>query len=174
MNNMNMKPIKDFENLYYVCDNGNVWSVKRHKYLKQDTNSCGYKRVVLYKDGKLYHKLVHRLVAEAFIPNPNNLPQVNHKDEDKSNNQVNNIEWVSAFDNVHYGTALQRRVCKQFNNKYRSKAVIQYDKNFIMIKEYPSIMEAQRQTGYANTNISVACKHKHKTVGGFYWRYKNE
>ena len=165
------KPIKDFEELYLIYDDGKVWSVKRRKDISQEIMSTGYIRVGLYKNGKVHHKFVHRLVAEAFIPNPNNLPQANHKDENKANNCVDNLEWMTPVDNTNYGTGLKRRTEKQINNAYRSKPVIQYDLNFNKINTYPSIKEAERQTGCANSNIALACKETYRTVGNSYWRY---
>lgn len=165
------KPIKDFEKLYLIYDDGKVWSIKRNKFISQEVMNTGYIRVSLYKNKKIYHKFVHRLVAEAFIPNPGSLPQVNHKDENKQNNCLDNLEWMSALENTNYGSGLKRRVKKQINNEKRSRAVIQYDSNFNEINRYPSIKEAERQTGYANTNIGLACRELYRTVGGYYWRY---
>lgn len=166
------KPIKDFEELYLIYDDGKVWSIKRKQYLKQEMMNTGYFRVSLYKNGTIYHKFVHRLLAETFIPNPDNLPCVNHKDENKQNNTLSNLEWITQKDNTNYGTGLARRVQQQINNPHRSRRVVQYDLDFNEIRKYPSIMEAERQTGYANTNISKACKETRRTVGGCYWRYE--
>ena len=165
------KPIKDFEDQYLIYDDGSVWSLSKERFLSQDPHTSGYLRVTLWKDGKGTHKYVHRLVAEAFLDNPNNLPQVNHKDENKHNNNLDNLEWISALDNTRYGTGLQRRIERQINNPKRSKKIIQYDLNMQEIARFPSIMEAQRVTGFANTNISKACKETYRTVGGYYWRY---
>ena len=168
------KPIKDFEELYLIYDNGSVWSIKRNKFIKQEVMDTGYVRVSLYKDKKIYHKFVHRLVAEAFLSNKNNHTQVNHKDEDKQNNCVDNLEWMTPLDNTNYGTGIERRRLKQINNKHKSRQVVQYDLNFNELNRYPSIKEAERQTGCANTNIGLACREKHRTAGGFHWRYAYE
>lgn len=169
---MNSKPIKDFEDLYLIYEDGSVWSLTRKRFLSQDPHTSGYLRVTLWKEGKGIHKYVHRLVAEAFLPNPDNLPQVNHKDENKHNNCIDNLEWMSALDNTRYGTGIKRRIEKQINSPKRSRKIIQYDLNMTEVARYPSIMEAQRITGYANTNISKACKETFRTVGGYYWRYE--
>lgn len=87
------RPIRGYESLYEVSNYGNVRSINRRIELKQETTEKGYKRVWLIKDGKGQHKKVHRLVAEAFIPNPDNLPQINHISGDKSDNRVCNLEW---------------------------------------------------------------------------------
>ena len=166
------KPIEGFEN-YLIYDDGRVWSIKRSRFLKQETKKDGYLRVGLYKNDKIYHKYIHRLVAEAFISNPNNLPEVNHKDENKENNNVDNLEWMTSLDNTNYGTCIQRRTEKLINNIGKSKMVLQYDKNMNKIDAFPSIKEAERQTGLANTNIGLACRETHRTCGGYYWRYAN-
>ena len=99
-------PIKDFPN-YYISNWGRVYSAKREKnkttsILTPQPNSAGYLQVMLCKDSKVYNRLVHRLVAQAFIPNPDNLSEVNHLDEDKTNNTVYNLEWSSHKDNIRY------------------------------------------------------------------------
>lgn len=117
------KPAKGFEGYYEVSNLGRVRSVDRvvaakgnseklikGKLLTLHTNKDGYKRTTLCKENKLFTKFVHRLIAEVFIPNPDNLPQVNHKDEVKSNNCVDNLEWCTAKYNINYGTAKQRTI----------------------------------------------------------------
>lgn len=156
------KEIVNFEGLYEISSFGKVRRIhkdprsSKYKELAQDT-SRGYKKVTLYKNGKGYKKQVHRLVAEAFLPNPNNLEQVNHKDEDKSNNNVNNLEWCSGIYNVNYGTGIIRQVAK------RSKKVIQLDLNNDVIAEFNSTQEASRILGISQGLISNCCN-------GGYWR----
>lgn len=116
------KDIKGFEGLYQVSNYGNVKSlerviednngyyIKKEKILTPTINSSGYYHTILRKDGKSIGVYIHRLVAEAFIPNPNNYKQVNHKDEDKTNNKVDNLEWCTPKYNANYGTAIQRRI----------------------------------------------------------------
>lgn len=95
---------------YYVDELGKIYSLKGKtlRELKQYPKTHGYLYVTLFKDNKRCYLRVHRLVAEAFLPNPNNLPEVNHKDEDKANNRVNNLEWCTAHDNKTYGTRRER------------------------------------------------------------------
>ena len=98
------KDIKNYEGLYQVSNLGRVYSVRNNKILKPKLNKYGYLSVNLKYKGSRVTKSIHRLVGEAFIPNPNDLPQVNHKDEDKTNNCVDNLEWCTAKYNHNYGT----------------------------------------------------------------------
>lgn len=108
------KDIQGYEGLYQVSNLGNVKNkiqpyLKQEKIYKKFSNSNGYLFVGLRKDKKRKFKYIHRLVAEAFIPNPNNLPQINHKDENKQNNCVNNLEWCTNKYNQNYGTIKERK-----------------------------------------------------------------
>ena len=96
------KPIKNWEDLYEITNDGKVYSIRSGKFLKPRLSLDGYERVSLCRDGKHYDMRIHRLVAEAFLENENNLPQVNHKDFNKCNNYVSNLEWCTGKDNVHY------------------------------------------------------------------------
>ena len=115
--------------------------------------------------------MVHRLVSLAFIPNPDNLPQVNHKDECKTNNNVSNLEWCSKSYNINYGTRNERCAEKQLNRKDQSKPVKQFTKDGRFITDYPSIAEAERQTGFDQTAISKCCNGKLKSAYCYIWRY---
>ena len=174
------KDVKDYEGLYQVSTLGRVRSIdkyvnakirnidkvlKRGKILKPVYNKGGYLKVDLYKNGKGTGFLVHRLVAEAFISNPDNLPLINHKDEVKDNNYPYNLEWCTDDYNRHYGTAIKRSVEK------RSKKVYQYDLEGNLIKEWDSTREAGRN-GYEAKNISACCLGKRKTHKGFIWSYE--
>ena len=168
------KNIKGYEGLYQVSNFGRVKSLNYHRTGKEVLMKPGrfvmksgnaYYGVKLYKDSKMNVKLVHRLVAEAFIPNPNNLPQVNHKDENGLNNRVDNLEWCTRKYNTNYGTARERMKEK------RSKPVYQYSIDGELIKEWPSLSEIGRQTGYSCGYISDCCNGKRKTAYGFIWRY---
>ena len=114
------------------------------------------------------------MVAEAFIPNPENKPQINHRDEVKTNNVVENLEWCSAQENVNYGTRTARAVQ---NHKYpklgdnpRAKAIFCEELN----KKFDCIRRAEEELGIGRTSISQACTGKVKTAGGFHWRYAND
>lgn len=191
MENEEWRDIAGYEGQYQVSNLGNVKSLDKYvnhfgggkrlrkgKILKPNTDNVGYKYIVIYKNKKNKTYKIHRLVAQAFIPNPDNLPQVNHKDENKLNNTVDNLEWCDCKYNVNYGTAIQRRVEKQ------SKPVLQYTLNGEFVAEYPSIMEASRQTGINQAHISDCCnKKKRKAInglyyirnstGGYFWKFKD-
>ena len=157
---------KDYEGHYQVSNCGRVKSIKfgKEKILKQRKDKRGYYSVVLSKNGIVKKYSVHRLVAEAFIDNTDNLPYVNHKDEDKTNNNVNNLEWCDAKYNINYGTCIERR------SKKKSKPVLQYDLEGNFIKEWKSTMECGRN-GYNQGNVVACCQGKLKKYKGFIWRY---
>ena len=156
-----LKDIKDYEGLYAITRDGKVWSYKRNKFLKHVLDKDDYHKVSLCKNGKKKSFRIHRLVAKAFIPNPNNLPEVNHKDEDKSNNCVENLEWMSKIDNINYGTGSKRSA------KKRSKPVYCIELN----KIFDGARQAARELGLDNSNIIKCCKGKLKTTGGYHFRY---
>ena len=151
-----LKDIENYEGLYAITRDGSVFSYISNKFLKPRLVR-GYHQVILCKEGKGKCYYIHRLVAKAFIPNPDNLPQVNHKDEDKSNNCVNNLEWCTAKYNVNYGTRTERI----------SKPVYceELDKTFYGARE------AARELGLHDGNIISCCKGRYKTTGGYHWRY---
>lgn len=168
--------IEGYEN-YEVIPNGEVVNIKTGKVLKPQKSKNGYLHVGLYKNGKLKNYSVHRLVAEAFIPNPLNLPCVNHKDEDKTNNDIENLEWCTYKYNINYGVSLkkraktQRETGVQINNKGTSKAVYQYTTNGLILNVYPSIREVKRTLGYDDSCIAKCCRGKINHAYGFKWSY---
>jgi hypothetical protein len=167
----NWRPIKDFPD-YLVSDLGRVKSLGRnYKYGSHDdmilstNNRRGYRGVVLYRNGKRYHKSIHRLVAEAFIPNPNGFPCVNHRDENRTNNSVNNLEWCTHLYNSHYGNAREKI------SKNVSRRVIQYTKSGVKIREWESMTIASEKTGISVSSISHCCRYYPKfSAGGYKWR----
>lgn len=171
------KPIKGYEGYYEVSNLGNVRSVDRvivysngakHTYkghlLSLVNRSGGYKEVHLSINQNKKTPSVHRLVAEAFIPNPLNLPEVNHKDEDKSNNCVENLEWCNSKYNMNYGT----------RNERSSKPIVQLTLDGDFVKRYYGAAEAQRKTGIMSNNISAALNDKQYTAGDYCWCYEWE
>lgn len=175
------KDVIGYEGIYQVSNTGKVKRIGAYKnqhgrewisnrILKPATKSNGYMFVGLSKDNKVSSKHIHRLVAEAFIPNPFNKPTVNHKDGNKSNNTVENLEWVTYLENNMHSIKVLKRDSK---NSSDSRPVLQFDKEGNFIKEYPSMREAQRQTGI--DAIDKVCNHikYRKTAGGFRWEYKD-
>ena len=163
------RDIEGFGTCYQVSNLGRVKSLKygKERIMKAMKDEDGYLRVTLYKDGKKKKYGVHRLVATAFIPNPYNLPQVNHKDEVKTNNISYNLEFCSVKYNINYGSRTKRMVESKTNYPKFSKQVLCVETGVI----YPSTHQVQRELGFANSNISAACNGKQKTAYGFHWRY---
>lgn len=125
-------PINGYEGLYEVSSNGKVKSLKKGIFLKTETLPSGYLRVYLTKNKNSRHFMVHRLVAEAFIPNPDNLPQVNHKDEVKTNNSVDNLEWCTAKYNNNYGNRKERMINTNVNKGVWNPDMVGLDKKTYM------------------------------------------
>ena len=155
--------IEGYEGLYQISNQGRVKSLKQGKerILKPANNGKGYLQVQLYKNGEKKMCLIHRLVALTFIPNPQNLPQVNHKTEDKTDNRVENLEWCSSKYNMNYGTRTQRQAEKMTNGKL-SKPVLQYTKDGIFIKEWRSTHDVERNLEFNQGYISSCCNGKFK------------
>ncbi len=179
------KDIEGFEGLYQISNLGRVYSVKRGKFLKPGKHTDNYSQVNLYKNGKCKTYKIHRLVATAFIPNPMNYKEVNHINEVKSDNRVENLEWCDRSYNINYGSRTEKAIPKMMQNpNWRAtrekcgrtkKTVLQFTLNGEFVKEFPSIHEASRQTKINQGHISKCCngvKH-YKSCGGFVWQYKN-
>ena len=168
------KDIEGYEGKYQASNKGNMKSLNynntgKERILKPKKDSGGYLQVHLSKDGKGKWYLVHRLVATAFIPNPQGYKEVNHIDEDKTNNCVENLEWCSRSYNMTYN-GRAKKVAKKIGKKL-SKPVIGIDKVTGLIVEFASAHEAERETGIAQQNICACCKGKRNSCGGFYWMY---
>ena len=167
------KEIKNYEN--YLVSNYGTIKRKNGKEIKP-FESNGYNRVRLYKNGKQKNFKVHRLVAEAFIPNPKNLKFVNHKNEIKNDNLVENLEWCDFKYNLNYGTCQKRKgeTLKKLliNRKDLSKQVYQYNKQKELVGIYPSIQEASRQTGILYSLISKCCNNHLRQTHKYIWKFK--
>jgi len=129
--------------------------------------SKGYAIVTLSKNNTKKHYPIHRLVATAFLPNKENFPIINHKDENKQNNQVENLEWCTIKYNMNYGE------CRNKTIKGIIKSVIQLDINNNYIRTFSSATEAQKELGIKQNSICLCCKGKYKTAGGYKWKYNN-
>ena len=168
------KPVVGYEGLYEVSNLGRVKSVKfgRERVLKPIKHPNGYLCVNLCKDGKRKNCLVHRLVAQAFIPNPLNLPEINHINEQKTENRASNLQWCDRQYNCNYGTRNTKVAKALLNHPSKSKPVLQYTLKGELIREWPSTMEAERQGGFDNRRISFCCNGKRKKHGGYVWKFK--
>ena len=166
--NEEWKDINGYKGLYQVSNLGRVRSVRYNKErIMELSYSHGYLRVGLYKNNKLKSHSVHRLVAQAFLDNPDNLPCVNHKDECKTNNHVDNLEWCSHQYNNTYGTVIQRRTEKN------AKTVYQYTMDGEFVKKWISMKEIELELGFHSTNISACCRGKRPMAYGYVWKYTN-
>lgn len=174
---MYWKAIKGFEGLYSINNDGEVLSHTSMKILKPYKMPNGYLQVTLYSQDEQRTKTkvyVHRLVAESFIENPDNLPEVNHKDENKENNSVDNLEWITRIGNMQHGTMNVRRILTLRQNKKIWKPVDCFKKSGEFVCTYPSIKIAAEHIGITGTSISYCCKTKIKSAGGFVWKYHNK
>ena len=172
------RPVVGYEGLYEVSNWGRVKSLDtyrkgingsvrfcKERILKQGKDKFGYLYVDLYKNNIKKKYKVHRLVAEAFLDNPDNLPCVNHKDENKQNNIVSNLEWCNYSYNNSYGTR-NEKVSKKL-----SKIVLQYTLDGQFVREWPSTMECGRNE-YNQGHVTLCCLGKQKTHKDFIWKYK--
>lgn len=175
MKNEIWKDIPGYEDEYQVSNLGRVRSLDRtitdswgrtyhHKgrIMVQTVTNAGY--IHVYIRNKSFN--THRLVAEAFIPNPQNLPQVNHKDEDKMNNRADNLEWCNQPYNINYGTNIER-----IRSKHERQPVRQYTIKGELVKEWSGINEAAKTNGYRLNTLIDCCKHKILTAYGYIWEY---
>lgn len=159
------RKIKDFPQ-YEINTKGQIRNSNKH-ILAQSISNGGYCRVHLSKNGKAKWYSVHRLVAQTFIPNPLHLPEINHKDENKLNNNVDNLEWCDSKYNCNYGMRNKKLSETKRNREDCSKPVLCIETGII----YPSLKEAERQTGIFATSIKQVCKKRQKTSGGYHWKY---
>lgn len=162
------KDIKNYEGLYQISNLGKIKGLSKQDgfyYLKErllkPVNNFGYQRIILSKNKIKKNYFIHKLVAEAFIPNPNNYPIVNHKDGNKENNCVNNLEWCSHKQNTEHAVK---------NNLIKHNKIGQYDKKGNLIKIYNSRYDIKN---IDTTSITRVCNGKRKSAGGYIWKYVN-
>ena len=167
---------------YEIYEDGRIYSYKSNKFLKPFLTNTGYLMVHLYSGGKRNRIHVHRLVASAFIPNPKDYPIVNHKDEDKTNNRVSNLEWCTHRHNYLYGTAVERKVkhTDYKSDKFKKLAyaagrkrwvkISQYTIDGHFVAEFSNIKEASKATGICATTIMRTSRGRGKTAGNYIWK----
>lgn len=179
------RDVKGLEGKYKVSEKGVVAMLPKFlkgkdnslrfmplKAMKRTQNPLGYWMVSLPKNGRINGVFLHRIMAEAFIPNPDNLPFINHKDENPANYSLDNLEWCTQKYNVNYGTCKQKMSEKHINNHLLSKRVLQCDMQGNLIKEWPSIAEATRDE-YSRAPISKCCNGHIASYKGYIWKFKN-
>jgi hypothetical protein len=145
----------------------NTYRIKKGIILKQSFDKDGYLRVALKGDTKKSH----RIIAELFIDNPNNLPEINHIDGDKTNNKVDNLEWCTRQHNINH--SINNNLQATSETSVCSIKIMQFDKNNVFIKEYNSIREAEIETGICNATISKVCRGLGNTAGGYKWKFSS-
>ena len=160
----NMSRVKSLER-NVVKGNGGLYKIEE-KILKSIKKRDGYLQINLSKEGKQKTCLIHRLVASTFLDNPNNFFEVNHIDEDKTNNRVDNLEWCSREYNCNYGT----------RNKRISIPILQFSLDGKLIRKWNSTREVEKELNIAHSQITACCKKRknYKTAGGFIWRYADD
>lgn len=184
------KDIDGFENIYQVSNLGRVCSKTRRqgnryylgKILKPSDNGHGYLHITLANRGKRYQRYLHRLVAQAFLPNPYNYPEINHKDENTKNNQVNNLEWCTAKYNSNYKNhglhvsqgsknSIQKHIACIQNGMKTAKPVIQLTLDGQIVKYWASMGQAAKQGKFRRRNIRRCCEGEFKQYKGYKWQY---
>lgn len=180
------KPIPDYEEFYLISSKGKVKSLRTNKVLRESQTGSGYNHVTLCVNKIKKSYMTHRLVAQAFIPNPNKYPEINHKDENKLNNCVENLEWCTKSYNERHGTKRFRANLHRDNHlialkgaqkhnykeiaRLRSVAVNQYSLDDKFIKQWGSMREIARELNLAVSGISLCCRGFYKNYKGFIWR----
>ena len=175
----------DFTGIYQISSKGRVKQLaytdakgrkRKERIMKNNIDKHGYEQIILTKNYKKNYFSIHRLVALCFIPNHHNLPQVNHIDENKLNNTISNLEWVTAKTNINHGTHNKRMASTHKNNGTYNKMSDKYSKPIYCITNdtvYKSACEAARQLNLNKGNIDSCCKGKQKSTKGYQFKYHN-
>lgn len=183
------KDVKEYEGLYQISNFGRIKStqrtkrfnlnpeityIKKEKILKTQVNRYGYEFLRAKKDGAKRSFTIHRKVALAFIPNPENKPFVNHINGIKTDNRVENLEWVTASENINHAIKTKLKKFKKGKEHHNYKIVIQYGKNGEFIRKWAGFHEINRELGYDCRNIYACANRVQHTAYGFVWRYEND
>lgn len=163
--------IKDFTN-YSLSEYGDVRNDGTGRILAKPLDKDGYVKYSLCKEGKQHTLKAHRLVAKHFLDKVKGKEFVNHIDENKQNNHFSNLEWCTTKENINHGTRNER--AGKAISKARSKEVAQYDLQGNFLNIFCSTVEAEKETGVYQSNISKCCNGKYKTAGGFVWKFTDE
>lgn len=172
------KDIFGYEGLYQVSTSGRIKSVARHTtkggimktYLSKDT---GYIGLSLSKNGKVRYATIHRIMAEAFIPNPENKPCINHKNSIRNDNRIENLEWCThSENNIHAYKFGNNKITKNHLSQKTKKPVLQYDLSGNFIREFNSARTVEKLCNINHSNIRKCCIGKAKKANGFIWKYK--
>lgn len=156
-----MKDIPGYEGLYAATEDGKIYSYKKKDFIDPHSYNNGYKQIQLHKDGKVKNYRWHRLIAMTFIPNPDNLPQVNHKDENKDNNRVENLEWCTQEHNINHGTRNERTSSK---NKKRVRCIETEE-------IFESVNAAAAKAGVCASTMSMHLHGHKKSCAGLHWQF---
>lgn len=156
---------------YKISDTGEIFSTKTNKIISQSFDKDGYFRTAIYKDGKRVNVKTHRLVATSFISNPENKPLINHKDGDKTNNNVDNLEWCTQSENMLHSFRVLGNMGLLGDASPLSRKIVQISNDGIIVNTFGSIREAERVTKIVRSTISKCCKDPSKTAGGFRWTF---
>lgn len=175
------KDIEGFDN-YIVSNLGNVLNKRKNTFLKPYKEKKGYLRVRLCKNGKYKHFLIHRLVAEAFIPNTDNKPFIDHINTIKNDNRVENLRWVTNKENCNNPLTIEKyKEINKIKNKQgklspKSKPTLQFDLNGNFIRKWDCIKDIERELGFDDSHISDCCLEKkyYKTAYGYKWGYESD
>lgn len=182
------KDVAGYEGLYQVSNLGRVrsldrvvanrngYAVKKGKIITPaSVSGKQYQKVSLWKDNKGKTYLVHRIIAEAFLPNPHSFAEVNHKDENPMNNNVDNLEWCDRMYNAHYGTSIDRIVEKHKGVPVGEQPILQYSLDGVLIARYESALKAAEAVNGNNSGICKCANGRYKTSCGYIWKWeKNE
>ena len=171
------RDVENYEGKYQISNLGRLRSFARSVeplIFAPHYDKDGYIMYGLRRNGKIYTKKAHRLVASAFIPNKDNLPQINHIDEDKTNNRVSNLEWCSHLYNSRYGTKIPRLSFYAMYQGHCLRKVRQYTKDGLFVKEHISSRMAERETNIKHQNIIETCRGGQRQSGGYLWCYADD